>query len=287
MILGDHKTDFLRIFAFWIQNWSESPAFTLTKQTSAALILTLRSEAMLIDELLLDGYDFVLTARFQRDPIERRFSQYRQMSGGRFLVSLREVLNTERILACRSLIKEDVDFWKEDIRPEIAEYDEGIDVVLGDYVDEINASVLDKDSSEVATTISGYVAKKLVKRSKCVHCKALLVSSSDDIENDEYLRLLSRGGLHVPSKKLADYICTCFDFVEKEVLHMLGESVTKNALYILKYYSPACDFCCPFHLDWGLKFASKIVVNIYKQKQSKDIIRKEAVSSFKTRQRSK
>ena len=71
---------------------------------------------MLIDELLNDGYDYILTARLQSDPIERRFSQYRQMSGGRFLVSLREVRNTQRILSCRSLIKKDVNFWKEDLQ---------------------------------------------------------------------------------------------------------------------------------------------------------------------------
>ena len=94
------------MLAFWIQEWSASPYFTLTPQTSSALINTLRLQAMLIDELLNDGYDYILTARLQSDPIERRFSQYRQMSGGRFLVSLREVQNTERILSCRSLIKE-------------------------------------------------------------------------------------------------------------------------------------------------------------------------------------
>ena len=74
------------------------------KVTSSPLI-TLRSQAMLIDEWLNDGYDFVLTARLQSDLVERRFSQYRQMSGERFLVNLREVLNTERISSCRSLIK--------------------------------------------------------------------------------------------------------------------------------------------------------------------------------------
>ena len=40
------------------------------------------------------------------------------MSGGRFLVILREVLNTERILSCRSLIKKDINFWKDDLQPE-------------------------------------------------------------------------------------------------------------------------------------------------------------------------
>ena len=48
----------------------------------------------------------MITARAQSDPVERRFSQFRQMSGGRFLNNLREVLNSKRILRCRSLIKE-------------------------------------------------------------------------------------------------------------------------------------------------------------------------------------
>ena len=57
-----------------------------------------------------------MTTRLQSDALERRFSRYRQMSGGRFLVSLiREVMNSERILSCRSLIKEDINFWEEDI----------------------------------------------------------------------------------------------------------------------------------------------------------------------------
>ena len=40
------------------------------------------------------------------------------MSGGKFLVSLREVLNSERILSCRTLIKENINFWEEDIEPD-------------------------------------------------------------------------------------------------------------------------------------------------------------------------
>ena len=51
----------------------------------------------------------------QSDPFEKRFSQYRQMSGGRFLVSLCEVLNSERILQCRSLLKENVNIWEDDV----------------------------------------------------------------------------------------------------------------------------------------------------------------------------
>ena len=83
IVLNDNKTNFLfLLLAFWVQEWSISPYFTLTLQTSSALINTLRLQAMFIDELLNDGYDYILTARLQNDPIERRFSQYRQMSGG-------------------------------------------------------------------------------------------------------------------------------------------------------------------------------------------------------------
>ena len=86
-------------------------------------------------------------------------------------------------------------------------------------------------------------------------------------------------------------MCSCFailDFVEGDILS-IGQ-VTRSAMYVLKYYGPKCEFCCQYHLDWGVKFASKIVVNIYfnnKQKQAKDCVRKDSVESFKTHQRRK
>ena len=114
--VGDGKTDFLEALADWLEKWHDDcPAFTLTSKTSYALVLTLRAQSGLIKELLSEGYDFVMTSRLQSDPIERRFSQYRQMSGRRFLVSLREVTNSERIIRCRSLVKADINFWKEDL----------------------------------------------------------------------------------------------------------------------------------------------------------------------------
>ena len=55
----------------------------------------------------------IVKGRMQSDPIERKFSQYRQINGGHFLVSLNEVTNSEKILLCHSLVKEDIDFWNE------------------------------------------------------------------------------------------------------------------------------------------------------------------------------
>ena len=161
------------------------------------MINALRSQAMFIDELLNDGYDFVLTARLQSDAIEPRFSQYRQISGGRFSVSLREILNTE--IKNNSLIKKDRYFWKDDLQPESNEDEsyEMIDEILRDRIEELSESVLDDDGLEVAIAISGYIAKNLLKRSKCKDCEKKLIVHDQDFQNDQYLMLLSRGGLSV------------------------------------------------------------------------------------------
>ena len=58
----------------------------------------------------------MLTSRFQTDPLEKHFSKYRQMSGGRFLVSSREVQSSEKILCMKSLIKEDINSWDEEVK---------------------------------------------------------------------------------------------------------------------------------------------------------------------------
>ena len=80
-------------------------------------------QAFLIEDLLSDGLKFVLTARFQSDSIETRFGQYRQMSGGKCLVGLKDVIWSEKILKIKSLVKESIDI-KNDI--EVTENEDAI-----------------------------------------------------------------------------------------------------------------------------------------------------------------
>ena len=76
-------------------------------------------------------------------------------------------MNSERILSCRSLIKENINFWEENIDSDAEESLDSINDLFDERADEIMEAVLDNDAEEVATTISGYVAKKLIKRSSC------------------------------------------------------------------------------------------------------------------------
>ena len=75
----------------------------------------LRSFAALIEELLDEQYRYILTSRFQSDSAERRFGQYRQMSGGRILVGLRDVTHSEKNMKLKSLLKGNINDLTEDI----------------------------------------------------------------------------------------------------------------------------------------------------------------------------
>ena len=174
---GDGKVNFLRSLALWIKAWQEMKItncqkLCLTEQTSRGLIVTLNSTASLIEDLLSEGYKFVLTSRFQSDPIERRFSRYRQMSGGRFLVGLREVQSSEKILKIKSLLKAGLDFWKLNLTPDkLVESD--IDSIISPLLNDVDECHLDENSTEVAVHVAGYITKKLKDACDCEKCHSI------------------------------------------------------------------------------------------------------------------
>ena len=53
-----------------------------------------KSKSQIQESLFFIILFLIKKRNFQTDPLERQFSQYRQMNGGRFLVSLREVLHS-------------------------------------------------------------------------------------------------------------------------------------------------------------------------------------------------
>ena len=100
--------------------------------------------------MLAEGYDFIVTSRFQRDPLEMQFGQYQQMSGGRFLVRLRQAALSEKIIKLRALLKNDIDI--SNIMDSNVEHDENIETLLH-HVDLSRCSdemvTLSEDSREV------------------------------------------------------------------------------------------------------------------------------------------
>ena len=139
---------FLRNLPTGWKNGLDVPIFS--QQTN---IKSFEAQAMLIGELLNEDYDYVLTRRLQSDPIENRFSKYRSMSGGRFLVSLREVKSSEKILIRRFLLKSGIDFWKCDLgkpdEDEKRKFEELISELESKEIEIMECS-LSEDSTEVS-----------------------------------------------------------------------------------------------------------------------------------------
>ena len=106
---------FLHSFSHWLSKWEteNSSSGRLTKETFGALKHT--THALLeiadycIDEL---GAEYVLLGKFQTDSLEARFGQYRQIAGGKYDVSLRQVYECEKKLRLLSVLKlNDVDIF--------------------------------------------------------------------------------------------------------------------------------------------------------------------------------
>ena len=100
---GDNKPLFLQAFADWLERrqalqGQNSQKFTLTKQTCSVLVTTLHCTACLIEDLLSRNYELFSTSRLKADPLELRISKYRQTSGSRFLIGLREMELSEQVL---------------------------------------------------------------------------------------------------------------------------------------------------------------------------------------------
>ena len=171
---------------------------------------------MLMDELLEKGYDFILPSRFQSDPIELRFSKYRQMSGGRFLVSLREVKSSEKIVLLTSTMREEINFWEENVKCEnqtdlaVQEIEEK----NSDFFNEVLEAELSDDTKEVAAYISGFIVKKMLKNKNCKECSVAMKAKENTSGHDEYLPLLSCGGVICPSPDLHDFVCRAFSILD-------------------------------------------------------------------------
>lgn len=102
---------------------------------------------------------------------------------------------------------------------------------MSKHESEINELCLSPDSKEVACSIAGYVAKKLLKRFNCDICSTFMVGNDTEITENRYLNLSSRGGLTIPSTQIAVFICSCFAILDfsSQFIEKHGQSTTRKS----------------------------------------------------------
>jgi hypothetical protein len=206
------------------------------------------------------------------------------MSGGRFLVGLREVVSSEKILQLKSLLKENFNFWDMDLQP-VKQQIDFTEVSL--HENELEEIELDEETKEVAIYIAGYITKKLLQRSKCDLCKFILQSDKVTTSTD-YINLLSRGGLKFPTQSLADYVCQSFARLDlaNEFLLKVSDHIRSASEHVLKTEWND-KFMCGEDFETGVSLINKTVINIYfnnRQTLLNDTVLKDDICSFKERQ---
>ena len=93
---------FLNYLLDWLTNWHAMEGATgkLTKETFTALQHTTHALLKVADYCITQlGARYVLLGKFQTDCLEARFGQYRQLCGGKYDVSLRQIFEVEKKFA--------------------------------------------------------------------------------------------------------------------------------------------------------------------------------------------
>ena len=74
--------------------------------------------------------------------------------------------------------------------------------------------ILSDETREVVDHISGYIAKKFVKKFGHIFKHYCINESETESTTHVYIDLLLNGGLILPSEGLVTYVCDCFVFID-------------------------------------------------------------------------
>jgi len=142
----------------------------------------------------------VLTGKFQTDCLEFRFSQYRQLSGANYHVSVQEIKESEKKLKIISMLHVlSASCGKISIQDFLLKTDEV--TYTGDVTDVITQflpalelsddSELSQSETQPLVFVAGYVGQKVVSKLSCDLCKNEVISENDmqcDLTDDyQYL----------------------------------------------------------------------------------------------------
>ena len=108
--VNDERINWLNKFSCWLKlghnGITKRKEGHLSKETFVAWTHTVDTPILLIKDLLeQQQFKYVLLGKFQIDNLEARFGQYIMLSGSSYLVSVNEVLQSEKKLKVKNLLK--------------------------------------------------------------------------------------------------------------------------------------------------------------------------------------
>lgn len=284
--LNDERLDFMEKFSEWVKEWGTGKG-CLTSQTARALIhstITIVNVFKYCKTVLKVNY--LLTGKLQTDNLERRFGEYRQLSGGNYHVSVQQVLEAEKKLRLSSALELSSDKLghiavrniRDSLLDEVSTCENTIPSELTGIPLEVLDSCYSCDEASMVY-ISGFVVHKTVRLLNCHKCKDMIqmdrdLSVDDDSSDDavehtldtSYVQFLDRGGLKYPSLSavLVGYRAYCVVQIlisnkyentflllqkQKSVVNKLVCEVILADDYFQSETAEACDLCCKPNIE--------------------------------------
>ena len=173
----------------------------MTKETFTALCHTTHAHVQISDHCIEElGAKYVLFGKFQTDCLEARFGQYRQLAGGNYDVSLRQIYEYEKKIRLLSVLNLQVNGKKVSLTNFAINWDEFIEDTSSESKDmPILISFEEWENAmqylPVITYIAGYCAFFVSKKLKCEECRERLTSTVGEIYaiENELIPKLTRG----------------------------------------------------------------------------------------------
>ena len=264
--LNDSRISWMVSFVSWLENWktysNTNNTACLTNETYTALRHTVNTMVyMLYDLLSSHTLDYVIPGKFQTDNLESRFGQYRQLSGCNYLVSVAEVMQSEKKLRIKVLLKLHASSGIVNIKTFLDKFSDvkkdARDLSFITMFPMCDIGSQRQEDLSALLMVTGYVAKKTMLRMKCEACKQKL---NLEIDSDllMYFESINRGGLTYLSNFLFNVILcaynvfnVCISKYVKEFLKVVNHkqnllSLFEKHISSVDYFSDhllVCDVC--------------------------------------------
>ena len=239
--VNDWKIQYLQEFAQFLTIWHESKQPGLTNETFLAVKQTTLALVSLCTFLLSNcGFQYVLLGNMQSDSLEKRFGWYRQLSGGNYYISYRQIIESEKKIKAISMLKfsylslQDIDCALEGERSTCSDdFSSCIMENITPHLDPFMQPSL--SDGNIIYYVAGYVAHYISKSSKCSNCTDLVLADTDLLQNvmidyeglhqqdmrninpcfGKFLDYVNRGGLKKPNNYIFYIGLKCFSVFEQ------------------------------------------------------------------------
>lgn len=226
----DERKAFLIKFVDWLEHWHGLGLNygKLSKQTHTALLHTTRCLLKLVEFCSQElKWSYLLPGKFQTDPLEARFGQYRQLAGGQYHISVRQIFEIEKKIRILSTIELPIsdgrkivvnDFVEDEI---IMDHDYCATASSQTFTGELNVTQSDLDSTcsdvSILTYIGGYCCHSLMKKLNCECCAEFLLLNDINLRCDHHnlIDSLDRGGLKYPTEVAVNLVTYTYVIVRK------------------------------------------------------------------------